>query len=290
MRFFFRSRQFKIILSIFTGVVILSLIFGIMGARMTPGASLFSTISAPVREAATNVFGTVKDFFSSMKENNRLLLENAQLQSQIDELRQDTADTQILREQNELYKNFLGLKEDNPDFKLCDAYLISRDSDDIYGSFVINKGTLSGIHKYDPVISSAGLIGYVTEAGLTSSKVTTILSPDITLGTLDVRTSDSGIITGEYELAQNGLCKLANLSRDCSVSIGDYIKTSGEGIFPEGILIGTVESIGTDKYNSSIYAEIKPFVDLSTVKGVMVITDFNGKGGITVGGKGSDKK
>ena len=288
MRFFFRSRQFRIILSVILSVVILSVIFGIMGSRMTPGASLLGTVTAPIREAATDIFGSIGDFFKSAGENNRLMLEKAALQSEIDSLREKVAENETLKQENELYKNFLGLKEEHPDFKLCDAFLVSRDSDDIYGSFVINKGTLSGIEKYDPVITSAGLIGYVTEAGLTSSKVTTILSPDLVLGALDVRTFDSGIIEGEYDLAKKQFCKFANLSRNCSVSIGDYVKTSGEGIFPEGILIGTVESIGSDKYNSSIYAQVKPFVDFSAIKGVMVITDFNGKGGIKVPGKESD--
>ena len=56
--------------------------------------------------------------------------------------------------------------------------------------------------------------------------------------------------------------------------------TSGEGIFPSGLLIGTIQAIGSDKYNTSIYAEIKPFVDLDAVKSVMVITEFDGQGGL----------
>ncbi len=288
MRFFFRSRQFKIIISIFAGVVVLAVIFGIMGARMEPGASLFGTITAPIREASSEVFGSIKDLFGSMKENNKLLLEKAELESEVNELRKEVAEAESVKEQNKLYKEFLGLKDEHPDFELTEAYLVSRDSDDIYGSFVINRGYASGIHKYDPVISSAGLVGFVTEVGVTTSKVTTILSPDISLGALCVRTSDSGIINGEYSLADKGFTKLTNLSRNCSIAVGDYMKTSGEGIFPEGILIGTVETVGTDKYNSSVYAEIKPFADISSLKGVMVITNFNGKGGVTVGTKGSE--
>ncbi|MBR0465906.1 MAG: rod shape-determining protein MreC [Clostridia bacterium] len=289
MRFFFRSRQFKIILSVVSGVLILSIILGIMGSGMAPGASLISAVTAPVRRAASEIFGSVGDFFDSMKENNKLVSKNAELEAEIEALRKEVADTQSLKEENELYKSFLGLKEDHTDFTMVDAFLVSRDSDDIFGSFVINKGSLSGIKKHDPVITGAGLIGYVSEVGITTSKVTTILSPDITLGALDVRTSDSGIVNGDYELAKRELCKITNLSRNCSVSVGDYIKTSGEGIFPEGILIGSVEKIGSDKYNSSIFAEVKPFVDIDSVKGVMVITDFAGKGGITVKSEGNKK-
>ncbi len=283
MRFFFRSRQFRIIVSVFLAVVLISLIFGITGSHMSPGASLIGTVTAPIREVATDISGSVKNFFTSVKSNNDLLIENAELKAEIEKLRAEISKETGLETQNEFYKSFLGLKEDNPDFNLTEAYLVSRDSDDPYGSFTINKGSAAGIHKYDPVITGAGLAGYVSEVGITTSKVTTLLCPDLTLGALGVRTNDSGIVTGELKLAKKGLCKLSNLSRNCSVAIGDYIKTSGEGIFPEGLLIGTVENIGSDKYNASIYAEIKPFTDFSEIKGVMVITDFEGKGGISVG-------
>ena len=61
--------------------------------------------------------------------------------------------------------------------------------------------------------------------------------------------------------------------------------TSGEGIFPSGLLIGTIQSIGSDKYNTSIYAEVKPFVDFDSINGVMVITEFEGQGGLDPNGK-----
>ena len=126
-------------------------------------------------------------------------------------------------------------------------------------------------------------MGYIAEVGLTTSKVTTILSPDITLGALDNRTSDSGLLSGSLEQAKEGNTRLYNLSRSCTVAIGDYVITSGEGIFPEGLLIGTVQTIGSDEYNTSIFAEVKPFADIQEIRNVMVITSFEGQGGIAVG-------
>ena len=175
---------------------------------------------------------------------------------------------------------YLEIKENNPDFIFAPAAVISRDNSDPYGSFTINRGSLSDISVYDPVITDAGLVGYITEVGTITAKVTTILSPDLTLGALDSRTGDSGIISGRLRLAEDGMCRFGNLSRSCSVAIGDYIVTSGEGIFPEGLLVGSITSIGADEYNTSIYADITPFVELSEIRNVMVITDFEGQGGI----------
>ena len=286
MRFFLRSRQFKIILAVFCVVVLLTVSFVIVGKRMSPQTDVASTISAPFRNLFTNVSNMITDIADNYKNGNKLSLENAELKAEIDTLREQIADYDEISKQNDFYKEYLGIKENNPDFVFTDATVIARDNDDPFYSFTVNKGSSSDIAKYDPVITSAGVVGYVTEVGLTSCKVTTILSPDITLGALDNRTSDSGIIKGSLSFAENGFCQFANLSRSCSVAVGDYVITSGEGIFPEGLLVGSVNNIGIDENNNAIYAEIKPFAQISELRSVMIITDFEGQGGIdATGGK-----
>lgn len=282
MRFFLRSRQFKIIVAIFCVVLIATLSFVIVGNHMSPQTDIAGTIATPFRNFFAGISNTVEDFIDNFNSGNKLNLENVELKSEIDSLRQQIADYEEAIQQNEFYKDFLDIKDSNPDFSFVDATLITRDSDDPYGGFTINKGSTSNISKYDPVITSSGIVGYVTEVGLTSSKITTILSPDITLGALDNRTNDSGIVTGSLSFAKKGYCRFANLSRSCSVAVGDYVITSGEGIFPEGQLIGSVENIGIDESNNSIYAEIKPFAQIDELRSVMVITSFEGQGGIEI--------
>ncbi len=282
MRFFLRSRQFKVIVVIFCIVVLVTASFAIWGRRMSPQTDIAGTIAAPFRNLFSAASNVITDFVNDYSNGSKLSLENSELKAEIDSLRQQIADYDELDRQNKFYKEYLGIKESNPDFELTDATLIARDYDDPYGSFTINKGSSSGISKYDPVITDAGIVGYISEVGLTSCKVTTILSPDITLGALDNRTQDSGIVTGTLSFAQNGTCQFANLARSCSVAVGDYVITSGEGIFPEGLLIGSVNSIGIDENNNSIYAEIKPFAEVSELRAVMVITSFEGQGGISV--------
>lgn len=282
MRFFLRSKQFKIIVTTVLLVAILTASFAFIGKRMAPQTDIAGTVTAPFRSIVTSVSSAIKDFFGIYNNGNQLSLENAELKAKINELENKVADYEKTVSENEFYKDYLEIKENNTDFTFADASIISRDPDDPYGGFTINKGSSSDIALYDPVITDAGIVGYITEVGLTSCKVTTVLSPELTLGALDNRTNDAGIITGGLVPAQKGLCRFANLSRSCSVAVGDYIITSGEGIFPEGLLVGTVENIGVDEYNTSIYAEIKPFADVFQIRSVMVITSFEGQGGITV--------
>lgn len=286
MRFFFRSKQFKIILVVAVSLLLLSIISFAIGGVLSPQSNILGMFTAPLRTAATEIANSFRDIGKAYKDGNKIMLENAQLESEINELREQLKDYEKAIGENEFYKEYLELKENNKDYKFTSAKLISIDKDDPYKGFVINRGSLHSIKENDPVITSAGLVGYITEVGLTTSKVTTVLSPELIAGALDNRTADSGLLSGNLEFAEKGLTKFYNLSRSCSIAIGDYVVTSGEGIFPEGLLIGTITSIGSDKYNTSIYAEVEPFVNIDELRNVMVITDFEGQGGIiTQGGK-----
>ncbi len=280
MRFFFRSRQFKIILSVAVALLVIGIISAVFGSRLSPQADLAGTVLAPFRTAFTKISQGVTDVISSFTEGNEALIRNTELEAEMAELRQQITDYEKLKKENEFYKNYLEIKDKHPDFEFTEATLIQRENKDPFKSFTLNKGSVNGVEKYDPVITEAGLVGYISQVGLSTSKVTTVLHPDITLGALDNRTSDSGVLYGDVETAKEGLTGLYNLSRSCNVSVGDYIVSSGEGIFPEGIHIGTVRSVGSEKYNTSIFATVEPFVDFEDLRDVMIITDFEGQGGL----------
>ena len=283
MRFFFKSRQFKIILSITVCLLIIGILSAVFGSRLSPQSDLAGTVAAPFRTAFTKISQGVEDFFSTFNEGNEALIKNSELESEMAELRAQITDYEKIKKENEFYKNYLEIKENNPDFKFAEATLIFKEEKDPFKSFTLNKGSVNGVEKYDPVITDAGLVGYVSQVGVSTCKVTTILHPDITLGALDNRTSDSGVLYGDVSTAEKGMTGLYNLSRSCNVSVGDYIVTSGEGIFPEGLHIGTVRSIGSEKYNTSIYATVEPLVDFENLRDVMIITEFEGQGGLVPG-------
>ena len=283
MRFFFRSRQFKIILGVTLCLLVIGIVSALFGSRLSPQSDLIGTVTAPFRTAFVKISQGVEDFFSSFTEGNEALIRNSELESEMAELRAQITDYEKLKKENEFYKNYLEIKENNPDFKFTEATLIFKEEKDPFKSFTLNKGSVHGVEKYDPVITEAGLVGYISQVGLSTSKVTTILHPDITLGALDNRTSDSGVLYGDVSTAEEGLTGLYNLSRSCYVSGGDYIVTSGEGIFPKGLNIGTVRSIGSEKYNTSIFATVDPFVDFGSLRDVMIITEFEGQGGLVPG-------
>ncbi len=283
MRFFLRTKKFKIGIITICVVLALSLVFRIFFGMLSPGSVFMGTIVSPIQNFFSEISGGISNFAKSVSDGNRLISENKLLEEEINRLNGLVAENDELKAQNEFYKDYLEIKENNADFKFCPAKLISRDNDDPFCSFTINKGSIHGVKQYDPVVDGNYLIGYVERVGLNSSKVITILNPKIILGVNDSRTLDAAILTGTADFAAEGKAKLYNLQRNCTVAVGDYIVTSGEGVFPEGLLVGTVDNIKNDNITFSTYASVKLFANLEELKNVMVITDFGSKGIITDG-------
>ena len=277
MRFFFRSRQFKIGASILAVILVISIIARLAGNAIAPQSSVVGAIVAPFQKIVTSISNGIKDFGKKTADNSALILENAELLEQINSLNNSIADYEKIKAENEFYKDYLEIKDAHPDYTFCDATVISRDATDEFGGFTIDAGSLSGIKVYDPVITNAGLVGYISEVGLTTSKVTTLLSSGISIGAVDSRTGDAGVVGGTLDFAAKGYTRMYNIQRSSSVAIGDYIVTSGSGVFPSGLLIGKITNISQEKYNTSLYAEIEPFVNVSELRRVMVLTDFSGK-------------
>lgn len=81
MRFFFRSRQFKVILSTVIILIALSVIFIIIGGRLSPQANFFGTITAPFREAAVKISQGVEDFVTAYTDGDKIMIENDELKA-----------------------------------------------------------------------------------------------------------------------------------------------------------------------------------------------------------------
>lgn len=278
MRFFFRSRKFKIIAGITAALLVIAITMRIIGGIASPTSSILGAIVSPIQKFTTWISTSISDFNTTINDGQALMQENEELRAENESLKNDILDYQEIKEQNDFYKQFLGLKQQNSDFVMEPATLIARDSTDPYMGFTIDKGILNGVSVHDPVITSAGLVGYISETAPSYSKVTTVLNGDINIAGVDKRTSDAGVVSGTLTFAKNGLCRFYNLPRTCSVAVGDYIVTSGGGVFPSGLIVGTVTDVKAEEINTSVYATLKPAMDISDIRDVMVLTYFSGQG------------
>lgn len=278
MKEFFQSRKFKILLGV------AALLFGFMVyTAVNSGMANFlsgsvGVLLSPLQKLSMSLSSSVTGFFERIIMADDISQENQELREEIRRLREQMVDFETYKAENEQYRQFLELKEQNPDFVFEAAMVIGRDPADHFYSFTIDKGTLDGIKVSDPVITPDGLVGRISEVSYTDSKVITLLNPGIDVGAFDGRTRDTGIISGDLGLAMQGRCRLSYLSRDSSASAGDIITTSGiGGTFPKGLIVGTIADVKAEQSGISLYAEIVPAADIAKVRDVFVITSFRGQ-------------
>lgn len=250
----------------------------LIGGWISPQASIAGAIAAPFQKLAGAISNKIDDITTAYSDGQRLMEEKAALEEEVRRLTSELIDYQKAKEENAFYKEFLELKEQHPDFQFEPAMLISRDASDPFGGFTIDKGSLNGIKAKDPVITADGLVGYVSEVAPSYCKVTTILDQKLKAGAYDRRTRDAGIASGTVKLAEEGQCRLYNLPRSSSVTIGDYVVTAGGGLFPDGLLIGTVADVRQEEHDISVYAVLDPAADIAGLRDVMVLTYFTGQG------------
>ena len=277
MRRFFRSKKFIITSAVAVVLIAAIVAFSVVGSVAAPQSAFAGSVIAPIGEFFGNISDGIGDFFGTFAKYEDLQKENADLREQIADLTEEKLKWQEALTQNEFYKEFLGIKEDHEDFEMTSARVISRDTADPFCTFTVNAGSLDGVSLHDPVITAEGIIGYVYEIGPSYATVMTILNPAIKMGAYDRRTDDNGVVSGDVSGAAEGYCRMDGLSRYSTVAKGDYVVTAGGGMFPAGLVVGTVDSVVQIEGELSIYATITPAADIKGCSSVMIITSFSGQ-------------
>lgn len=279
MRDFFKSRKGKLLLAAVAVLVGMMVFSARSGGIATWPQQALSLALYPFQKIAQVVTDTASDWgsvFFHARENYQKTLD---LQQEVDSLRQQLAQYQSLENENERLREMLQIRQENPELTLLDASVIARDPVD-FSAFTIDQGSLSGVSLYDPVMTSGGLVGYVGELSLTTSRVVTLYSPDCNVGAVAADTGDSGNVTGNLELSREGLTRMELIPREAELAPGSLLITTGlTGSFPEGILIGEVVDVQMEESGISLWASVKPAADIEGASSVFVVTDFPGKGG-----------
>lgn len=277
MKDFFKSSSFRVLM--IAVVVLLGLIIYTASAGSSVLASLLGFASSPMQGVATSVTENVTEFLDldgmSRDELKSLV---GSLQNERAGLQQQLVELENLKRENSQLKQQLDITAERPENRSLAASVIGRDPNDVFFGFSIDKGTLEGISVGDPVITNRGLVGIVTQAYATTSKVSCLLSEDVKVAAVCVKRQESGVITSDIMTSSSGLVRLNYLSGDTKLQEGDIITTSGAGgAYPKDILIGQVKSVEKSENDVSKYAVVEPCEDLTAVQDVFVIVSFPGK-------------
>lgn len=280
MKEFFHSVKFKILICIAALLLGLMTYVAVAAGTQTLPEQIINTVTYPFVTAANAISNGVNGFIDKLVNADTYKSQNDELRELVTQMYERTADYEELQKENEQLREMLNLSKKHEDFKFSEpCSIVARNANDIYGGFTINHGSTSGISLNDPIITSVGLIGRVTDIAPNYARVSTILSPQVNVGVYTQRTKTTGVLESNTATAEQGLCLMSNILKDADINPGDVIVTSGQsGLFPEGLIVGTVKEVYDDPNGLSKHALIEPAEDSFKITSVYAVVDFDGKG------------
>lgn len=237
-------------------------------------APFFKLVVDPVvgaqRWLATRYFAVFEmlrsptDLNTLRADNERLQNENSLLRTQVIELQEQQKDYDVLY-------SLLKVARIRPDSSYAAAMVIGRDTNPFMRYILIDRGSDSGLRHGMPVLTSQGLVGRIDAVTANAARVQLITDPG---SAVNVQLPDSkadGMLMGSV----TGDLSLEMIPQEAALHPGEIILTSGlGGSYPSNILVGQVASVR--KLETALFqgASVQPVVDFSSLRAVMVVTDF----------------
>lgn len=133
----------------------------------------------------------------------------------------------------------------------------------------INKGARDGVRVGMGVISSCGLYGQVETVTETTSTIRLINDSNSSVSAMIQNSRAHGILHGSYD----GTLTLEYVPIDTTVGEGDIVIASGSGgVYPRGIVIGTVSNIEADSSKLYHRISVEPIFSIDSCEEVLVLT------------------
>jgi rod shape-determining protein MreC len=240
--------------------------------KADPLSAAVLTVTSPIIHilvATTNwmnrEFGWIIQGPSLSRKYAALRLQNENLQAQIAQLQEDAIDAQRL-------KSELGFAMSPPLHKIPATILSMRPIPN-FQTMVISRGSRDGVKPDSVVVAPLGVVGHVFDVAPTTSSVILLTDPNSAIGAMVQRANSRAVCICKG----NGtpLLSIAYLGPNADIRIGDTMISSGlggaQGVYPKGLVIGTVVSITNDPSTASRQILVKPAVDFDRLEEVYIL-------------------
>ena len=235
----FLIRYQKILLFLILEMIACLLFLKNSNYQQTQVAGIVTSFKGVVYEQISGV----KKYFTLKAENQNLIAENLELRNKLNYyMAVDTIHS--------------GIKTDSlrhNKYTYTSARIINNSTNKQQNFIILNAGEKQGIRPEMGVISNEGVVGMIIEVSENYSKAVSILNTGFRKfsGKLK-RTDDYGTIS--WDGISDRIIQLHDIIQQSDVLVGDTVITNQHSnIFPENILIGTVEKI---KIKDGIFYEI----------------------------------
>ena len=240
----------------------------------------FQSVAAPLEKLFDGGAERVQAFQAYMRDYDALKAENEALKTRIAEMEAEVRQSQGANAENDRLRTLLELKRSHTDYVLLDASIISWGSSNWSSTFDLDKGSFSGVQTGDCVITENGfVVGVVTETGLYSCSVRTLIDPQAAMGATVHSTGLSAVAEGDFSLMTEGKLKLTYVFENTALELGDTVLTSGAGgVYPAGLVIGKITDTAAEDGGYGQYGVVTPAAELSGLGQVFLILDYGEAG------------
>lgn len=214
---------------------------------------IYETIS-PGLKAVRSWFGRFPQLFTTMRDNELLRQENA-------ELRAWKEAALNLERENARYEALLNVQVD-PAIGFVTGRVVTEASGPFIRTLVVNLGKREGVFDGSAVIDEDGLVGRILGSGHRASRVLLLNDLNSHIPVM--------VEPGNYRAVLSGTNKaqpvLEFLSMDARVQVGDRVVTSGHGgVLPPHLPVGLVADVSGTKIS------VRPFSNETRVERVRVL-------------------
>jgi rod shape-determining protein MreC len=186
-------------------------------------------------------------------ENDRLKLENIQLQSRVAEATRLEA--------------LLNFRQSHQQVPTLGARVIASSADTASRTIYIDRGERDGVQKNMGVITPDGIVGKVIETFASTSQVLLLTDKDSGVGAMIAESRIQSPVggTGEPRL------DMKYVANDDKVDLGQLVVTSGmDRIFPRDLPVGTIADVRSG--NPFKVIRVQPAANLERLEEVIVLT------------------
>ena len=225
----FLIRYQKILLFLILETIACLLFLKNSNYQQTQVATVVTSFKGVVYKQISKING----YFSLKTENQNLIAENLELRNKLNYY----MDVDTIRN---------GVKTDSlrrNKYTYTSAKIINNSTNKRQNFMILNAGSKQGVRREMGVVSNEGVVGMIVEVSENYSKAISILNTGfIKFSGKLKRTDDYGTIS--WDGISDKTVQLHDIIQQSDVLVGDTVITNQHSnIFPENILIGTVEKI-----------------------------------------------
>ena len=269
-----RNQHSKIIIILVFLLSVASMVFTHYVPRASFGIrNAFSSFIVPIQKGINNVgmfFIRSANEKHDLDEANRYIkeleIEIASLSETLNTLKAKGYEADRLRK---LY----ALGDEYDSYPKTAARVISKDTDEWFQVFKIDKGSRDGIKVDMNVLSTEGLCGIISSVGYNYSIVRSIIDDESRVSAMTQHSLETCMVEGDITLYKNNRLKLSGIDMSTALVDGDKIVTSNiSSKFLPNILIGYATDIYVNDNQLSKSGYLIPVTDFRNLTEVLVIT------------------